>query len=306
MMEKLSLALDWTPNINHIGFFIAQEKGFFQDLGLAVTITDPSMDNYALTPAKKVELGQADLALCPTESVISYRTKANPFDLLGIATIFQEDLSAIVVKADSAIYSPKDLDGKSYASYHARYEDKIVQQMIRNDGGKGDIQIVYPEKLGIWDTVLNGQVDATWIFTNWEGVEAASGNSPLRYFKMKDFGIPYAYSPMMAGSERKILAREDVFSKFLFACRQGFLFAVQEPDTSVAILRPHLPEKDQQIDLLKALTLSQPAFGQEEGWGRMEEDMVDRFLQWIYDHKLEAYPLKVEDLMTNKLIDTLG
>ena len=78
-MKKLTLALDWTPNINHIGFFIAQEKGFYKELGLDVSITDPSEDNYAVTPAKKIELGQANFALCPTESILSYRTKSKPF-----------------------------------------------------------------------------------------------------------------------------------------------------------------------------------------------------------------------------------
>ena len=56
-MPKLTLALDWTPNINHIGFFIAQEKGFYHESGIELEIVDPSTDNYAVTPAKKVELG---------------------------------------------------------------------------------------------------------------------------------------------------------------------------------------------------------------------------------------------------------
>ncbi|MFT5973166.1 MAG: ABC-type nitrate/sulfonate/bicarbonate transport system substrate-binding protein, partial [Cryomorphaceae bacterium] len=54
-MDKITLALDWTPNINHIGFFVALEKGFYKELGLEVEIIDPSADNYAVTPAKKVE-----------------------------------------------------------------------------------------------------------------------------------------------------------------------------------------------------------------------------------------------------------
>ena len=147
-MEKLKLALDWTPNINHIGFFVAQEKGFYEELGLEVFIADPSLDNYGVTPAKKVELGLVDFALCPTESIISYRTKETPFDLIAIAAILQEDLSAIVVKGDSGINSPKDLDHKIYSSYRARYEDGIVKEMIKNDGGEGNLTVVYPDKLG--------------------------------------------------------------------------------------------------------------------------------------------------------------
>ena len=56
-MTNLKLALDWTPNINHIGFFVAQEKGFYQAFDLAVELLDPALDNYQTTPAKKSRIG---------------------------------------------------------------------------------------------------------------------------------------------------------------------------------------------------------------------------------------------------------
>ena len=94
---KIKLALDWTPNTNHIGFFIAKELGYYKNNGIKIELLDPISDNYYLTPAKKVELGKADLALCPTESILSYKTKKKKFDMIGIAAIYKEDLSAIAV-----------------------------------------------------------------------------------------------------------------------------------------------------------------------------------------------------------------
>jgi len=108
----------------------------------------------------------ANFALCPTESIISYQTKKTPFSLVAIAAVLQEDLSAIVVKEESGINTPKDLDSKSYASYKARYEDAIVQQMIQNDGGIGNIHVHYPEKLGIWDTIANNTFDHQEAYKN--------------------------------------------------------------------------------------------------------------------------------------------
>lgn len=132
-MQKLTIALDWTPNTNHIGFFIAREKGFYTAVGLKVDIQDPSRDDYAETPAKKVELGKADFALCPIESIISYRTKRKPFPLTAVAAVLQTDLSAIACRAQSGITRPADLDGKRYASYQARYEDGIVKRLQVSD-----------------------------------------------------------------------------------------------------------------------------------------------------------------------------
>ena len=82
-MKNFTIALDWTANTNHTGFYVAKGKGFYKEMGLDVTLKTPDKDDYSVTPAKKVELGQADMALCPFESVVSYRTKATPFDAVG-------------------------------------------------------------------------------------------------------------------------------------------------------------------------------------------------------------------------------
>ena len=153
-MKKIKLALDWTPNINHIGFFVAKEKGYFKEKGIDLKIISPDIDNYKETPAKKIELGNADFGLCPTETLISFRTKKNKFNLLAVLTIYQKDISAIVVNNKSKIYRPKDLDNKTYASYGARYEDHIIKKLIKNDGGNGNVKIHYPQRLGVWETVF--------------------------------------------------------------------------------------------------------------------------------------------------------
>ncbi|MEM6686595.1 MAG: ABC transporter substrate-binding protein [Bacteroidota bacterium] len=302
-MTALTLALDWTPNINHIGFFIAQEKGFYTDHAIDLTIINPSMDNYAVTPAKKVELGEAHFALCPTESIISYQTKETPFTLKAIAAILQEDLSAIVVKKDQNINSPKDLDGKSYASYKARYEDGIVQQMIQNDGGQGTIAIHYPEKLGIWDTILNNTHDSTWIFVNWEGVEAMQHNVELNYFKMSDYNVPYSYSPVIAADGELITTHQEAYKNFLTATKKGYLYATEHPAEAVALLTKFLPEKDKTIDLAKALHYSASAFGTEETWGKIDRENITTFLDWIYSKNLEITRLTVSDIFTTNLLE---
>lgn len=301
-MKQLTLALDWTPNINHIGFFIAQDKGFYKDLGVNLQIINPSEDNYKVTPAKKVELGLADFALCPTESIISYQTKSKPFDMTAIASVLQEDLSAIVVKADSHIQSPKDLDGKIYSSYKARYEDGIVKEMIKNDGGAGELKITYPDKLGIWNTLLSGEADSTWIFLNWEGVEAEEFSEQLKYFKMKDYGIPYSYSPVIASSLKNAEENAEAFKLFLKATKKGFLYCKNHEYEAVEILSKHVTESDKKINLKLALEMSLSSFGNQENWGIIENKTISEFVNWIKTKGLEAQDIKVSDIYTNQFL----
>ncbi len=296
-MRKICIALDWTANTNHTGFFVAQEMGFYKELNLEVTIKTPATDNYAVTPAKKVELGEADLALCPFESILSYRTKKKPFDAVALATLFQEDLSAIVCLESSGLKTPKELDQHTYASYKARYEDEIVRQMIKNDGGTGVFSISYPEKLGIWDTLLSKAADATWIFMNWEGIHAENKGVRLNSFRMADYGIPYGYSPVIMASERKAEKDSALYTDFLAATKKGFLYCSEDPLKAVAILKPHVSEKERDLDLLQSQRYTSPYYGNAANWGRMEKKRVTKFLDWLFEKDLEKRHFCYEEVV---------
>jgi hypothetical protein len=96
-------------------------------------------------------------------------------------------ISSVTLKS-SGISRPQQLDGKVYASYAARFEGRIVQKLIQADGGKGDYKESTPEKLGIWNTLVTGEADGTWVFKGWEGVEAALMGLELNEFTLGDYG----------------------------------------------------------------------------------------------------------------------
>ena len=298
-MDSLTLALDWTPNINHVPFFLAQDDGLYRDAGLDVRITHPGQDDYATTPAKKVETGSAHIALCPSESVLSYRTKERSFPLLAIAALLQDDLSAIAVRANSRIERPRQLDGRIYASYKARYEDGIVREMVRRDGGRGDVIIENPAKLGIWNTVLHGTHDATWIFLNWEGVQARKQGADLRTFTLADHDIPYSYSPVLAVNEADARDRADVYARFLAATAEAAERCTRDAETAVNALAPHVRDTDRDIDLYAALEATEPHMLGDQGWGMMDMETVQRFLDFLHDTGLEARRMNAPDLFSN-------
>jgi len=132
----IRVALDWTPNTIHSGLFLAQSNGFYSGAGIDVHLLQP--DNlYSKTPAKKLEEGEVDLAICPSESVIAYaESSKSDFKLQAIYAILQKDASAIVSRKDG--YGRcRDLENAVYGSYNARYEDAIVKHMISHGGGDG-------------------------------------------------------------------------------------------------------------------------------------------------------------------------
>ena len=298
-MKKIKLALDWTPNINHIGFFVAKEKGFYKENDLKVEFLTPDLDDYLITPAKKVEMNISDFGLCPTESLISFRTKKNPFILKGLMTIFQEDVSAIATVESNNILRPKHLDGRSYASYKARYEDKIVKKMIINDGGIGNLKIFYPKRLGIWNTLIENKYDSTWIFINWEGVEASKKNINLELYKMSDFGIPYSYSPILFSSSDYINNNSNTVRKFIESSRKGYTYCYENMDEAVSILNKFVPITDKGIDLIECLKISIDHFGPRENFGKIDLKKIDIFLKWLKDNNIDNNAFISNDIISN-------
>ncbi|ARK12481.1 ABC transporter substrate-binding protein [Fibrella sp. ES10-3-2-2] len=302
-MKNLRLALDWTANTNHTGFYVARELGYYAKNDIALTLLTPDEDEYATTPAKKLELGTVDFALAPFESIISLHTKQNRLPVKAIAALLQEDISAIVTLSANKITRPRDLDGRTYASYKARYEDAIVQQLIKNDGGAGSITVLYPEKLGIWNTLLTNAADSTWIFDNWEGVEAQSSGIELTKFRLADYQIPYAYSPSLIATEAAIEQNADLYAAFLAATKAGFLYAKANTEEAVDILKKYVPERDARlINLAESQSYTSAYYGDESNWGQMDAHRIQRFIDWLYDLGLESEKLAAANLFTNELL----
>ena len=216
MASKITVALDWTPNGNHLGFFVAKDKGLYDAAGLDVTIVSPADAEYDgsynpgdedadapgapkyVTPCSKVAEGSAHFAMNSPEGVVGWNTAPGRPQLKAVAALLRDrNSSAIVALKSSGITSPKDLDGKRYASYAARFEGRIVQRMIQHAGGAGDYIEDTPPMLGIWNSLVEGKFDATWVFMQWEGVEAQLKGVELNAFPVCDYGVPYAYAPCL-------------------------------------------------------------------------------------------------------------
>lgn len=302
-MKPLKIALDWTPNINHIGLLVAKELDFYRENGIDLVLIDPKTDNYQLTPGKKLELNLADFAIAPFETVISLNNKKNQVDALAIYAILQEDISSIVSLKSKKLTRPKSLDGKTYASYKARYEDKIVQEMVKNDGGLGEFAISYPNKLGIWNILLEGKADTTWIFDNWEGIEAATKKIELTHWSLKDYNIPYGYSPVIITKKSNLNLYQSEYRNFIKATQKGYLFAQEHSAATLAILKKYLKADEiQKIDLVKALEATKPYLGDSETAGFINPERVRLFLNWLVQKKLENKIILTQDLFTNALL----
>lgn len=303
-LEPVCVALDWTPNTNHTGFYVARNKGWYRDAGLDVEFRSPHVDEYKSTPASHVTSGTALFAVTPSESVISHYTHpaGDRPKVVAVATLLQASTSAIVSLKSSGIDRPAKLDGKRYASYAARYEGRIVQQMIINDGGKGDYQELTPAMLGIWNTLLKGDADATWVFMGWEGIQAQLQGVELNVFKLEDYKVPYGYSPVLIALPQTLSERQDLVRKFISTTARGYQEAAKHPEEAAKILFDEvaadtascpLPQPLELEMLLAAQAFTSKHYLTPAGqWGVMSVDVWKSFLDWLSNQGLLTHKIQ--------------
>lgn len=297
MTKSVKIALDWMPNGNHVGFYVAKAKGMYLNAGFDVSFISPHSDNYKSTPASRVDSGEAIFALAPSESCISHnlRPPHHPKPALkAVAAVLQSDDSAIVTLKSSGIDRPAKLDGMRYASYSARFEGRIIQQMIRKDGGTGDyIELSLP-MLGLWETVLKGEADCTWVFMGWEGVEAEQQGIELNVFKLEDYGCSYGYSPVVLAHPDALATKAGDIRALLSATAQGYEWAAQNIDEAAQLMadvvnkdHPDLPKKMDMNVLKKSIGIvSKTCLNTSGTWGVMEASKWNAFLDWLSENGL--------------------
>jgi NitT/TauT family transport system substrate-binding protein len=283
-MTAVTVALDWTPNTNHTGLYVAADEGAFEAEGLDVRFRSPAVDDYERTPAALVERGEATLGIAPSESPVSYATHPERDHVVSVATLLQRDLSAVAARADTGIERPRDLDGRTYASYGARFEDDIVAQVIRNDGGEGAFESVEPPKLDNPDELLSGDADATWVFVPWEGLRAERAGVDLVTFSLDDYGVPYGYTPTLVAHPETLREEGDVVRRFLRAAAAGHRTAAAHPGAAARTLARTAegPGLDDEAFLVESQRLVSAEFLDADGrWGVMERDRWAAFVDWL-------------------------
>lgn len=226
----VTVALDWTPNTNHIGLYVAEAKGFYADAGLDVEIL-PYSDTSAGT---LIANGVADFGIVGTISL--YAKRSAGADLVAAYAVVQTETGRLVFNDERTdIQRPKDLDGLTYGGFGSEWENALIASMIRFDGGEGNFETV---TLGTsaYEALANGAVDFTLEVYTWEGVKAELDGDPQRAFRYADFGVPDQHTTFIGSSQAYLDANTDTAAAFIAATKAGYAYTIEHPEEAADII----------------------------------------------------------------------
>lgn len=293
-----TIMLDWAPNTNHTGLYVALEKGFFQAEGLDVSIVNPSSQG---TLEQLVATGNVDFGISHQEQVTTARISDLP--VVSLATLIQHNTSGFASLKSKNIQSAKDFENKIYGGWDLPSETAILTALMK----KENLDFSKLEMVNIGESdqlvALERDIDLTWIFYAWTGIQAEQRNQELNMIWLKDVdpALDY-YTPVLITNESMIEQKPEVIEKLMKAVSAGYEFAIANPEEAADILIKHTPESDPEMIKQSQLWLSPQYKAEASRWGEQKEAIWENYAQWLYENELVAKKMDSTNAFTNEFL----
>jgi ABC-type nitrate/sulfonate/bicarbonate transport system substrate-binding protein len=296
-LEKIQFVLDWTPNTNHTGLYVAQEKGYFKEEGLDVEIMLPGEAGAD----QLVAAGKAQFGIGAQESITAARTQDIP--IVSIGAILQHNTSGFASLKKSGIESPKDYEGKTYGGWGAPVEQAIISSLMAKEDA--DANLVKNINMGNSDffTAVERDIDFAWIYYGWTGIEAELRGIDLNMQYLKDFSeeLDY-YTPVITTNEKMINNNPDTVHAFMRAVKKGYEFAIKDPNEAASILSKAVPDLDEELVKASQQWISPKYKDDAPHWGEQKLEVWTNYAAWLTENNLLDGEFTAEDAFTNEFL----
>jgi len=277
----IRVLLDYTPNTNHTGLFVALDKGWFEDEGLRVTITQPPEDNALVLLAS----GKAEFAISFQDwmgPAIAKEHDALP--ITAVAAIISHNTSGIMSLVESGIQRPADLANMRFASWDIPVVTEIIRHIVEKDGGDFNTIRMIPNFATDAVSALRTDVDAIWIYRAWDGIAAEIAGVDFNYIDLGTFdSILDFYTPVLVTNTQWASQNAQTAKKFLTAASKGYNFAMENPQEAAEILLRHAPELDLELVMRSQEYLQSHYQGSARRWGEIDPQRWGDFYKWMYE-----------------------
>lgn len=305
-LTKFVVALDWTPNTNHTGMYIALSKGWYKALGLDVVILPYSSN---VSPDVLVVSGKADVGVGATEGILADAATGAP--VVSIAAIIAHNTSGFVALAGNGINRPKDFINKLYGGSGSPTETAIINSIIKKDGGTGSFKNVSLD-VEAMQALETKKIDFVWVFEGWEVIQARRQGYKINYFPLLSYGIHDYYTPNIITSPSEIKQKSGLLKKFMEATKKGYEYAINNPKEAAKILIASVPKgtfPDTNFIIASQEFLSKHYADEDKSWGFQTKDGWYKYPQFLIDNQAildsNGKPVKklnLDSLYTNKFL----
>jgi ABC-type nitrate/sulfonate/bicarbonate transport system substrate-binding protein len=298
-LTPVKLMLDWVPNTNHTGIYVAKDKMYFQEAGLDVQIVEPG----EVYPEAAVAGGAADFGISFQESVTLARAEQAP--IVSVAAVLQHNTSGFASLSSLNVAGPADFAGLRYGAWGSPSEIPTLKALMQGSGADFDklkmVTTGFSDSLAL---LYTKQADLVWIYYGWEGIQAKEQGIDLDMVWMKDYlnCVPDFYTPVVITSESIIISKPDLVKSILQALSRGYTFSVEHPDEAADILIKSVPELDNKLVHDSQKWLSDYYIAEAPRWGEQKDRIWQDYTDWLVKNGVLTTSIAVKDAFTNQFL----
>lgn len=278
-LRKLTLWLDWFPNSDHAGIYVALARGYYRQAGLDVRVQVPS---GAADGLQLVAHGTGDMAVSYEPEVLLASRSGVP--VVATGAIVQAPLNCIMTLKSSGITRPRQLAGKTVGISGLDSDYKNITAAVRYDGGDpGKVKTV-SVNYGLLPALLHKRVDAVeGVYWTWEALQAQQSGHPVNVMRLNHYGVPTYDELVFATGKRQLASEKDVLRAFQRATFQGYAYAVAHPGAAADVLlaQKNVLSKSRSL-MVQSIKLLSPVFHDAQGrYGVMSAAQWQAYADWL-------------------------
>ncbi len=297
-LEEITVILDYVPNTNHTGMYVALEKGYYKEAGLDVKIIEPS-DGATAT---LIAVGKGDFGVSYQEDVTLARTAEEPLPIRAVATVIQNNTSGFATYKDKNITSVKDFEGKTYAGWGGPGEEAVLKAVMDQAGADfNTLNRVISDGSGF--SALKDRADIMWFYEGWDNIKCQMNDFKINYMPLRELDERLNfYTPVLITNEEMIQNEPETVRQFLAATKRGYEDAILNPEESAKILHTYAP--DYELDMLTQSQkyLSGQYQGDEAEWGIMKDVIWDNYTEFLLEYGVIETAIPAEECYTNAFL----
>ncbi|RLK10305.1 NitT/TauT family transport system substrate-binding protein [Ruegeria conchae] len=236
--DEVTLQLKWVTQAQFAGYYVAKDKGFYEEEGLDVTILPGGPD---IAPTQVIAGGGADVTVEWMPAALAAREKGLP--LVNIAQPFKSSGMMLTCWKDAGIAAPEDLKNRTLGVWFFGNEFPFMSWMSQlgiSTDGKSDSGVEVLKQGFNVDPLLQRQADCISTMTYneyWQVIDAGVTPEELVTFKYEDQGVATLEDGLYVLEENlSDAAFADKMERFVRASMKGWKYAEENPDEAAEIV----------------------------------------------------------------------
>lgn len=293
-LKEVNLVLDFVPNTNHTGIFVAIENGYLKKEGIKLNVLSAPEDSTS----DLVISGKAQFGIYFQESMGAKLSYNAP--ITAVAAIIEHNTSGILSLKDL-----NDLTLIKYGSWNDPVELSMIKHIFKKQG-LNDYTFVPNTDSNSISSLKNDLFNACWVYYAWDGVLAKENLKDIKFTYLKDIDSVFDYySPIIIANNEYLKNNDRQAKAVIKAIKQGYIYAMTNPEQAADILIKYAPNlKNKRNFIISSQKYLSTRYAQNpQKWGEIDAKRWNDFYEWLNQNQITKNPIPLNVGFSNEYLN---